>query len=68
MTTTELMAIIETRLACETDNPTFRSFLFYVSEAMKRLKAYEDADAETKSKQLTEILDTLDKGEYDERF
>lgn len=68
MTTTELMAIIETRLACETDNPTSRSFLLYVSEAMKRLKAYEDADAAIKSRQLTEILDALDRGEYYERF
>lgn len=60
MTTKELMAIIDTRLACDTGNPTSRSFLLYVSEAMKRLKAYEDADPATQVKQVTRALDELD--------
>lgn len=60
MTTQELMAIINTRLACDTGNPTSRSFLLYVSEAMKRLKAYEDADPAIQAKQVVEVLDELD--------
>ena len=60
MTTKELMAIINTRLACDTGNPTSRSFLLYVSEAMKRLKAYEDADPATQKKQVAKALDELD--------
>jgi hypothetical protein len=60
MTTKELMAIINTRLACEAGNPTSRSFLLYVSEAMKRLKAYEDADPAIQAKQVAEALDELD--------
>ena len=40
MTTKELMAIINTRLAYDNGNPTSRSFLLHVSEAMKRLQAY----------------------------
>lgn len=60
MTTKELMAIISTRLACDTGNPTSRSFLLYVSEAMKRLKAYEDADPAIQAKQVTKALDELD--------
>lgn len=60
MTTKELMAIINTRLACDTGNPTSRSFLLYISEAMKRLKAYEDADPEIQKKQITKALDELD--------
>jgi len=60
MTTKELITIINTRLACETGNPTSRSFLLYISEAMKRLKAYEDADPEIQKKQITEALDELD--------
>ncbi len=60
MTTKELMAIINTRLACDTGNPTSRSFLLYVSEAMKRLKAYEDADPAIQAKQVTKALDELD--------
>lgn len=61
MTTKELMAIINTRLACDTGNPTSRSFLLYVSEAMKRLKAYEDADPAIQAKQVTKALDELDR-------
>ena len=61
MTTKELMAIIGTRLACDTGNPTSRSFLLYVSEAMKRLKAYEDADPNFQKEQFIKILDDLDK-------
>lgn len=60
MTTKELIAIINTRLACDTGNPTSRSFLLYASEAMKRLKAYEDADPEIQKKQITKALDELD--------
>lgn len=60
MTTKELITIINTRLACETGNPTSRSFLLYISEAMKRLKAYEDADPEIQKKQITKALDELD--------
>lgn len=60
MTTKELMAIINTRLACDTGNPTSRSFLLYVSEAMKRLKAYEDADPAIQAEQVTKALDELD--------
>lgn len=60
MTTKELMAIINTRLACDTGNPTSRSFLLYVSEAMKRLKAYEDADPTVSKEQVTRILDDLE--------
>ena len=60
MTTKELMAIINTRLACDTGNPTSRNFLLYVSEAMKRLKAYEDADPEIQKKQIAKALDELD--------
>ena len=60
MTTQELMAIIDIRLACDTGNPTSRSFLLYVSEAMKRLKAYEDADPAIQAKQVTKALDELD--------
>lgn len=60
MTTKELMAIIDTRLACDTGNPTSRSFLLYVSEAMKRLKAYEDADPTVSKEQVTRILDDLE--------
>lgn len=60
MTTNELMSIINTRLACDTGNPTSRSFLLYVSEAMKRLKAYEDADPNFQKEQFTKILDDLD--------
>lgn len=60
MTTQELMAIIDTRLACGTGNPTSRSFLLYVSEAMKRLKAYEDADPTVSKEQVTRILDDLE--------
>lgn len=60
MTTKELMAIINTRLAYDNGNPTSRSFLLYVSEAMKRLKAYEDADPTTQEKQVTRALDELD--------
>ena len=61
MTTKELMAIIDTRLACDTGNSTSRSFLLYVSEAMKRLKAYEDADPNFQKEQFIKILDDLDK-------
>lgn len=60
MTTKELITIINTRLACETGNPTSRSFLLYISEAMKRLKAYEDADPAIQKKQITKALDELD--------
>lgn len=60
MTTQELMAIINTRLAYDNGNPTSRSFLLYVSEAMKRLKAYEDADPTIQAKQVTKALDELD--------
>ena len=60
MTTKELMAIIETRLAFDNGNPTSRSFLLYVSEAMKRLKAYEDADPKMQIEQVTRALDELD--------
>lgn len=60
MTTNELIAIINTRLACDTGNPTSRSFLLYVSEAMKRLKAYEDADPTVSKEQITKILDDLE--------
>ena len=60
MTTKELMAIINTRLAYDNGNPTSRSFLLYVSEAMKRLKAYEDADPAIQAKQVTKALDELD--------
>lgn len=60
MTTKELMAIINTRLACEAGNPTSRSFLLYISEAMKRLKTYEDADPAIQAKQVAEALDELD--------
>ena len=60
MTTKELMAIINTRLAYDNGNPTSRSFLLYVSEAMKRLKAYEDADPAIQAKQVVEALDELD--------
>lgn len=60
MTTKELMAIINTRLACDTGNPTSRSFLLYVSEAMKRLKAYEDADPTVSKERVTRILDDLE--------
>ena len=60
MTTQELMAIINTRLAYDNGNPTSRSFLLYVSEAMKRLKAYEDADPAIQAKQVTKALDELD--------
>lgn len=60
MTTKELMAIINTRLAYDNGNPTSRSFLLYVSEAMKRLKAYEDADPAIQAKQVAKALDELD--------
>lgn len=60
MTTKELMAIINTRLAYDNGNPTSRSFLLYVSEAMKRLKAYEDADPTIQAKQVAKALDELD--------
>lgn len=60
MTTKELMAIINTRLAYDNGNPTSRSFLLYVSEAMKRLQAYEDADPAIQAKQVTKALDELD--------
>jgi len=60
MTTKELMAIINTRLAYDNGNPTSRSFLLYVSEAMKRLQAYEDADPAIQAKQVAEALDELD--------
>ena len=60
MTTKELTAIINTRLACEAGNPTSRSFLLYISEAMKRLKAYEDADPAIQAKQVAKALDELD--------
>ena len=60
MTTKELITIINTRLACETGNPTSRSFLLYISEAMKRLKAYEDADPAIQAKQVAKVLDELD--------
>lgn len=60
MTTKELITIINTRLACETGNPTSRSFLLYISKAMERLKAYEDADPEIQKKQITKALDELD--------
>ena len=60
MTTQELMAIINTRLAYDNGNPTSRSFLLYVSEAMKRLQAYEDADPAIQAKQVTRALDELD--------
>lgn len=59
MTTKELIAIINTRLACDTGNPTSRSFLLYVSKAMERLKAYEDADPAIQEKQVTKALDEL---------
>lgn len=60
MTTKELMAIINTRLTYDNGNPTSRSFLLYVSEAMKRLQAYEDADPAIQAKQVTKALDELD--------
>lgn len=60
MTTKELMAIINTRLAYDNGNPTSRSFLLYVSEALKRLQAYEDADPATQAKQVTRELDMED--------
>ena len=60
MTTKELMAIINTRLAYDNGNPTSRSFLLYVSEAMKRLQAYEDADPAIQAKQVAKALDELD--------
>ena len=60
MTTQELMAIINTRLAYDNGNPTSRSFLLYVSEAIKRLKAYEDADPAIQAKQVAIALDELD--------
>lgn len=60
MTTKELITIINTRLACETGNPTSRSFLLYISKAMERLKAYEDADPAIQKKQITKALDELD--------
>lgn len=60
MTTKELIAIINTRLAYDTGNPTSKSFLLYVFEAMERLKAYEDADPAIQKEQVTEILDELD--------
>lgn len=59
MTTKELMAIINTRLAYDNGNPTSRSFLLYVSEAMKRLQAYEDADPTIQAKQVKEALEDL---------
>ena len=60
MTTKELMAIINTRLTYDNGNPTSRSFLLYVSEALKRLQAYEDADPAIQAKQVTKALDELD--------
>ena len=59
MTTQELMAIINTRLAYDNGNPTSRSFLLYVSEAMKRLQAYEDADPNFQKEQIEKALDDL---------
>ena len=59
MTTKELMAIINTRLAYDNGNPTSRSFLLYVSEAMKRLQAYEDAGPTIQAKQVKEALEDL---------
>lgn len=59
MTTQELMAIINTRLAYDNGNPTSRSFLLYVSEAMKRLQAYEDADSNFQKEQIEKALDDL---------
>lgn len=59
MTTKELMAIINTRLAYDNGNPTSRSFLLYVSEAMKRLQAYEDADPNFQKEQIEKALDDL---------
>lgn len=57
MTTKELMAIINTRLAYDNGNPTSRSFLLYVSEAMKRLQAYEDADPNSQREQVEKAFD-----------
>lgn len=59
MTTKELMAIINTRLAYDNGNSTSRSFLLYVSEAMKRLQAYEDADPNFQKEQIEKALDDL---------
>lgn len=59
MTTKELMAIINTRLAYDNGNPTSRSFLLYVSEAMKRLQAYENADPNFQKEQIEKALDDL---------
>lgn len=59
MTTKELMAIINTRLSYDNGNPTSRSFLLYVSEAMKRLQAYEDADPNFQKEQIEKALDDL---------
>ncbi len=60
MTTRELMKIINTRLAYDNGNPTSRSFLLYISEAMKRLQAYEDADPAIQEKQVTKALDDME--------
>ena len=57
MTTKELIAIINTRLAYDNGNPTSRSFLLYVSEAMKRLQAYEDADPNFQKEQVEKAFD-----------
>lgn len=44
MSAEQLMSILQVRLNCEDGNPTSKSFLFELYQAMERLKEYELQD------------------------
>jgi histidinol-phosphate/aromatic aminotransferase/cobyric acid decarboxylase-like protein len=57
MSTEQLMEILKVRQACDL-NPTSQSLLYELSLALKKLKKYEDTEAEELKKAISAYLTT----------